>query len=142
MAEMSRGRVLLVDDEPSLVASYGRALRAGGFDVSKAGDADDAFRRLKSTSFDVVLTDLLIPDMNGLAFLKRAHEFSPNLSLILLVGKQGNEIAVEAAELGALPLVKPDSGQLLKRTIRPAVSLQRACSSAPVHLVRSRYGLR
>jgi antitoxin Phd len=136
MEEMSRGRVLLVDDEPSLVASYGRALRAGGFEVSKADDAGDAFRRLNNTSFDVVLTDLLIPDMNGLEFLKRVHEFSPNLSLILLVGKQSNEIAVEAAELGALPLVKPVSGQLLKRTIRHAVSLKRARSRAPDPLVR------
>jgi len=136
MIEMSRGRVLVVDDEPSLVASYGRALRAGGFEVSKADDAEDAFRRLKSISFDVVLTDLLIPDMNGLEFLKRVHEFSPNLSLILLVGKQSNEIAVEAAELGALPLVKPISGQLLKRTIRHAVSLKRARRTAPDPLVR------
>jgi len=134
MAKMSRGRVLLVGDEPSLVASYVRALRSGGFEVSKADDVDDAFRRLKSTSFYVV-TDL-IPDMNGLEFLKRVHEFSPHLSLILLVGKQNIEIAVEAAELGALPLVKPVSGQLLKRTIRHAVSLKRARSRAPDPLVR------
>src|SRR5882724_952009 len=136
MIEMSRGRVLLVDDEPSLVASYGRALRAGGFEVSKAGDADDAFRRLKSTSFDVVLTDLITPDMNGLEFLKKVHAFSPNLSLILLVGKQSNEIAVEAAELGALPLVKPISSELLNRTIQRAVSLKRARSATHDPLVR------
>jgi prevent-host-death family protein len=136
MTELSRGRVLLVDDEPSLVASYGRALKAGGFDVSKADDAGDAFQRLKSTSFDVVLTDLVIPDMNGLEFLKKVHAFSPNLSLVLLVGKQSNEIAVEAAEVGALPLVKPISGELLNRTIQHAVSLKRARSAAPDRLVR------
>jgi antitoxin Phd len=136
MTEISRGRVLIVDDEPSLVASYGRALRAGGFEVSKAADANDAFQRLKSASFDVVLADQMIPDMNGLEFLKRVREFSPNLPLILLVGKQSNEIAVEAAELGALPLVKPISGQLLKRTIGHAVSLKRARSTASDPLVR------
>jgi prevent-host-death family protein len=136
MTELSRGRILLVDDDPSFVTTNGRALEDGGFEVSKAGDARDALQRLKSASFDVVLTDLIIPDMNGLEFLKKVHAFSPNLSLILLVGKQSNEIAVEAAELGALPLVKPISGELLNRTIQRAVSLKRARSAAPDPLVR------
>jgi prevent-host-death family protein len=136
MNELSRGRVLLVDDEPSLVTSYRSALSAGGFEVSKADDAGDAFQRLKSTPFDVVLTDLLIPDMNGLEFLKKVHALSPDLALILLVGEQSNEIAVEAAELGALPLVKPISGELLNRTIQRAVSLKRARSAAPDPLLR------
>jgi antitoxin Phd len=136
MTELSRGRILLVDDDPSFVTTYGRALKDHGFDVSKAGDARDALQRLKSASFDVVLTDLITPDMNGLEFLKKVHAFSPNLSLILLVGKQSNEIAVEAAELGALPLVKPISGELLNRTIHRAVSLKRARSATPGPLVR------
>jgi len=136
MTELSRGRILLVDDDPSFVTTYGRALKDRGFEVSKAGDARDALQRLKSASFDVVLTDLIIPDMNGLEFLKKVHAFSPNLSLILLVGKQSNEIAVEAAELGALPLVKPISGELLNRTIQRAVSLKRARSAAPDPLLR------
>jgi len=67
---------------------------------------------------------------------KEVHAFSPNLSLILLVGKQSNEIAVEAAELGALPLVKPVSGELLNRTIQRAVSLKRVRSAAPDPLIR------
>ena len=136
MIESSRGRILLVDDNPSFVTTYGRALKDHGFEVSKAGDARDALQRLKSASFDVVLTDLITPDMNGLEFLKKVHASSPNLSLILLVGKQSNEIAVEAAELGALPLVKPISGELLNRTIQRAVSLKRARSATPDPLVR------
>jgi prevent-host-death family protein len=135
MAEVSQGRVLIVDGDPSVVATYGRALRSGGFEVSKADDADDAFQCLKSGAFDVVLTDLLIPDMNGLDFLKRVHAFSADLSLILLVGEQSNEVAVEAAEAGALLLIKPISGELLHRTIQRAVSLKRARSAAPEPLV-------
>jgi prevent-host-death family protein len=127
---------LLVDDDPSFVTTYGRALQDHGFEVSKAGDARDALLRLKSASFDVVLTDLITPDMNGLEFLKKVHAFSPNLSLILLVGKQSNEIAVEAAEFGALPLVKPINGELLNRTIQRAVSLKRARSATHDPLVR------
>ena len=48
---MPRGRVLLVDDEPSILASYGRALTDGGFPVTKAGGGDEALRRLQNRSF-------------------------------------------------------------------------------------------
>lgn len=135
MTELSQGRILLVDDDPTFLTTYGRALKDHGFEVSKAGDAGDAFQRLKDASFDVVLTDLITPDKDGLEFLKKVHAFSPNLSLILIVGKQSNEIAVEAAELGALPLVKPISSELLSRTIQRAVSLKRARSAMPDTLV-------
>jgi prevent-host-death family protein len=131
-----RSRILLVDDHSSFATSYGRALEDHGFDVSKVSDSRDALQRLKSTSFDVVLAELITSDMNGLEFLKKVHAFSPNLSLILLVAKHSNEIAVEAAELGALPLVRPISGELLSRTIQRAVSLKRARSVTPDPSVR------
>jgi antitoxin Phd len=135
---MSRGRVLLVDDEPSILASYGRALTEGGFEVTKAGGGDEALRRLKTAPFDVVLTDLPIPEMNGLAFLKILRAFSPELPVIVMVDKLSNEIAVEAAELGALQsLVKPIARALLKRTVSRAVGLKRARQdAAPEFLTR------
>jgi prevent-host-death family protein len=135
MIDLPQIRILVVDHEPA-PATYGPALRSGGFEVSKANDAVDALQRLKSNSFDVVLANMLIPDMKALEFLSKVHAFSPNLPLILLVGEQSNEIAVEAAELGALPLVKPISDQLLKRTIQRAVSLTRARKTTTDRLVR------
>jgi len=135
MTELSRGRILIVDDDRS-GTTFGRTLQNRGFEVSEVTDAEDALRRLKNGSFDVVLTDLIIPDMNGLEFLKKVHAFSPSLFLILLVGKQSNEIAVEAAELGALPLVKPINGELLSRTIQRAVSVKRARNALPDPLIR------
>jgi len=136
MAEFSPSRILLVEDDASIVESYRGALKESGFDVSEAVDTRDAFQRLRNSSFDVVLTDLTVPDMNGLEFLKEVHGFSPKLSLILLVSKQSNEIAVEAAELGAVPLVKPVSGELLNRTIQRAVSRKRMRSAGPDPLIR------
>src|SRR5580704_818941 len=111
---MPRGRVLLVDDEPSILASYGRALADAGFEVTKARGGGEALRRLGTAAFDVVVTDL-IPEMNGLEFLKSLHAFSPELPVILMADKLSNETAVEAAELGAVrSLVKPVSPALLK----------------------------
>src|SRR6266478_2841199 len=102
---MPRGRVLLVDDQPSILASYSRALAHAGFEVTAASGSDEAFRRLESAPFDVVLTDLLVPKVSGLAFLERLHAFSPALPVIVMFDKQSNEIAVEATELGALQLL-------------------------------------
>src|SRR5713226_6620251 len=133
---MPRDRVLLVDDQQKILASYSRALASAGFEVTEAGSGDEALRRLESAPFDVVLTDLLVPKISGLAFLERLHAFSPELPFIVMVDKQSNEIAVEAAELGALQsLVKPIGPALLKRTVGHAVSVRRARQEAtPVFL--------
>ena len=135
---MSRGRVLLVDDQPSILASYSRALAHAGFEVTEASGGDEAFRRLESAPFDVVLTDLLVPKISGLAFLERLHAFSPELPVIVMFDKQSNEIAVEAAELGALQsLVKPIGPALLKRTVGNAMRTRRVRQdAAPAFLAR------
>jgi len=128
---MPRDRVLLVDDQPKVLASYSRALASAGFEVTEAGSGDEALRRLERSPFDVVLTDLLVPKISGLAFLERLHAFSPALPFIVMVDKQSNEIAVEAAELGALQLlVKPIDLACLKRTVGRAVRLRRARQDA------------
>jgi antitoxin Phd len=123
---MAQGRVLLVDDDPSILASYGRTLLESGFDVIKAKDSEEALRRLKTISFDVVLTDLLTPEINGLALLEKVHTLSPDLPVIVMLDKMSNKIAVEAAERGvSQSLVKPINGTLLKRTIVNAVRSRR-----------------
>jgi antitoxin Phd len=135
---MPRGRVLLVDDEPSILASYGRALADAGFEVTKARGGGEALRRLGTAAFDVVVTDL-IPEMNGLEFLKSLHAFSPELPVILMADKLSNETAVEAAELGAVrSLVKPVSPALLKRTVGHVVGLNRARRDALPALLNRR----
>jgi antitoxin Phd len=124
---MRRGRVLLVDDEPSILASYSRTLADGGFAVTKAGGADEALRRLESSSFDVVLADILLPEKGGLGLLEQIHALSPNLPILVMFDEVNNEFAVEAAERGALQsLVKPIRGALLKRTVGNAVRFGRA----------------
>jgi antitoxin Phd len=124
---MTQGRVLLVDDEPSILASYGRTLGEAGFDVTKAGGSVIALRRLKTMTFDVILTDLLIPETNGLALLESLHTITPDLPVIVMLDKMSNKIAVEAAERGVLQsLVKPISGELLKRTVARAVRSQQS----------------
>jgi len=127
---MTQGRVLLVDDEPSSLRSYSQTLVDGGFNVTKAGGSVQALDHLKTMSFDVILTDLLIPETNGLALLERMHKVSPDLPVIVMLDKMSNKIVVEVAERGVLQsLVKPINGELLKRTVSRAVRSRRSRQS-------------
>jgi antitoxin Phd len=133
---MAQGRVLLVDDEPSSLTSYSQTLIDAGFDVTKAGGSVQALRHLKTISFDVILTDLLTPETNGLALLERVHKMSPDLPVIVMLDKMNNKIVVEVAERGVLQsLVKPISGELLKRTVSRAVRSRRSRQSFLGHRV-------
>ena len=82
-----------------MVAPFAKA----DFDVIKAKDSEEALRRLKTISFDVVLTDLLIPETNGLALLEKVHKFSPELPVVGEFGispKTGYEIFDRYQECG------------------------------------------
>jgi antitoxin Phd len=122
---MAEARVLLVDDELSILRDYGRALSGLGFDVTKAKNRSEALRRLGDASFDVVVTDLLMPTMNGLELIQKVRTLAPQLPLIVMLSEMDNELAVAVAERGAMQsLVKPINGALLGRTVRNALRLR------------------
>jgi CheY-like chemotaxis protein len=66
-----QGRVLLIDDEPATLTSYSRALIGGGFEATEADNGEEALRRLDTMNYDVVLTDLLIPNRSRTARMIR-----------------------------------------------------------------------
>jgi antitoxin Phd len=135
---MAKGRVLIVDDERSILTSYSRTLIDGGFDVTKASGGVQALHYLNTMSFDVILTDLSIPDTNGFALLERMRAMSPAVPVVAMVDKMSNKIAVEAAERGVLQsLVKPISGELLNRMVARAVRSRRSRKSATPSFLRS-----
>lgn len=124
---MSRGRVLIVDDEPSVLDSYARALQDAGFEVAQASNGLEALERTEKDRFDAVLTDLSMPKIDGLALLSRIRARFPELPVILMLDAPDNRAAVRATELGALQsLVKPIAAELLQQTAAYAARLSRA----------------
>jgi antitoxin Phd len=124
--QSSRGRVLIVDDDPSILHSYSQGLTKAGFSVAEASSGEEALRRIKTGQFDVLISDLKMPVMNGLDLLRAMHEHSAELHVILMLEAQNNQITVQAAELGALQcLVKPIRPELLEKTAALAVRLNR-----------------
>jgi EAL domain-containing protein (putative c-di-GMP-specific phosphodiesterase class I) len=115
-------RVLLVDDNEPLVRAYKRVLESFGWNVESAADGLDAVARLREHPFDVIITDVAMPRMGGLEFLRAVREHDLDVPVILMTGRPDLESSVRAVEYGAFRyLAKPvDLGELEKTVHRAA----------------------
>jgi DNA-binding NtrC family response regulator len=113
-------KIFLVDDEPSIRLGLGDALEAAGFDVSIAKDGTTAWARLESEPFDVVVTDIRMPGMNGKDLLERGIAQWPSTAFILMTGFGSVDDAVEVVKAGAHDyMTKPfDTAMLITRIRR------------------------
>ncbi len=95
-------RVLQVDDDHSILEiSKQILLDMGTFEIDNACCVDEAFKKLSSKHYDVIISDYEMPIKNGLDFLKELKEQQRDISFILFTGKGREEVAVEALNLGA-----------------------------------------
>ncbi|HJK97405.1 MAG TPA: EAL domain-containing response regulator, partial [Polyangiaceae bacterium LLY-WYZ-14_1] len=125
-AKPSRGRVLLVDDEPALVKAYRRVLTGHGYEVDTASDGDQAISLFQRGGVDVVMTDITMPGMDGMELLRAIRRADPDVPIVLATGGPTLETAVEALEHGVLKyLVKPVDPKDLIRVMDRAVQLHR-----------------
>ena len=123
-SEASRRRILVVDDEPSLLRAIIRTLESAGFEVSAAEDGAQAMRLLEEHAFDAVLTDVAMPGMDGIAVLRAVRRRDLEVPVVLMTGKPDVESAAKAVRYGAFEyLIKPISNAELESTIRRAVSM-------------------
>jgi DNA-binding NtrC family response regulator len=111
------GRVLVAEDEPILRITVGDALAKEGWEVSVAEDGVAALRLFERQVHDVVLTDLLMPGMDGIELLRRVKALQASTAVVMITAHATVETAVEAMRLGAADVItKPFSiAQLLLR---------------------------
>ena len=98
---MSRARVLVVDDEPDMVENCARVLQRGGYEVLSATDPRRGLAMLESERPDLLLTDLKMPEVDGMELLRRARELDPALPVIMITAFATIESAVAAVREGA-----------------------------------------
>ena len=104
-------RILVADDEEGLREFVADALTDDGHVVARAADGAEALQHLSRESFDLVITDLRMPRIDGLAVLQRLRAEQPDAEAIMLTAHGSVESAVEAMRLGAFDyLEKPISG--------------------------------
>lgn len=121
---ISVGSVLVVDDEPSLVAAFARALTAAGFVVTTANDGEEAMQRLTAQRFDTIVSDISMPSLTGIGLLRAVRERDLDVPVVLVTGAASLETALEAVEYGALLyLQKPIELVALIQAVKRAVQL-------------------
>ena len=137
----SKGRVLVVDDQRNMRATTAMLLRAEGYQVEEAGGGDEALAMLAARPADLLLTDLKMEPIDGLALLKRALEAVPNLQVIVMTAYGSIESAVEAMRRGAYDYItKPfKEGELVHRVQK---ALERAYLLSQVDLFASEFNQR
>ena len=98
---MSQARILIVDDEPDMVENCARILKREGYECLRAHDGRSALDILESARPDVLLTDLKMPELDGMALMRRAHQVDPSLPVIMVTAFSSIESAVAAVKEGA-----------------------------------------
>jgi two-component system, NtrC family, response regulator PilR len=123
---VSDTRVLVVDDEQSMRELLGIMLKQVGYDVTQADGGEAAVQALKTDTFDLVITDLRMRKLDGLAVLRAAKEHSPRTVVLVVTAFASTETAVEAMKLGAYDYVtKPFKLDELRLTIANALERKR-----------------
>lgn len=124
-------RLLVVDDEPNMRGVLAKALKARGYSVDTAENGEEGLAKFKNRSFDVVITDLKMPDMDGIGLLERLKEIDNAVSVIIITGYSSIESAIQAIKKGATDyLSKPFEIDELDLMITKAVEAMKLADKA------------
>jgi DNA-binding NtrC family response regulator len=121
-----KAHLLLVDDDPNTLASLSRAFRLAGHEATVCDNAARAVELLRTETFDVILSDVVMPGRSGLELLEDLKKAGVKTPIVLISGQANIEMAVKATKLGALDfLEKPLSTDKLLVTVENALRLSR-----------------
>jgi DNA-binding NtrC family response regulator len=124
--QATAGRVLLVDDQPEVRRVVRRNLTKAGYVVVEAWNGRIAIDLAKESSFDLVISDVRMPDMDGLDLLTALHEYDPRLPVVLTSGSPGPPSVVQTRMMGAFAfLEKPVPFDTMRETARRAIEHRR-----------------
>jgi excisionase family DNA binding protein len=115
--------ILVVDDHPGTVAVLTDILQEAGYNVLVAHNGEEALAMLREVHFDLLVVDLNLPKIGGLALISRAHEvYGREVRCIIVTGYASKESAIEAVNLGVQKfLEKPFSASQLLTTVKSAL---------------------
>jgi len=111
-------RILVVDDEENARVALSKILSHDGYDVSTASNGQEALNFLRSKDVELIITDLNMPEMNGLMFLRELNRTHPASNVIMITAYGEVESYLEAMTLGVFEYInKPVRYDDLKKTI-------------------------
>jgi two-component system response regulator AtoC len=119
---MSAPRVLVIDDEENLRRTLAIVLHQEGYDVDAVANGTDAVARLSSAIYDIVVTDMRMPGMDGLSVLEEVKRAHPDTLVVMMSAYGSADFAIEAVKRGATDYIaKPFKADELVFTLRKAV---------------------
>jgi len=117
--------VLIVDDERSIRASLSEFVQEDGHEVLTAEDADEGFRLLQEQPVDIIVTDIILPRVTGVALLERIQEARPDVQITMITGEPTVDTAAAAVRAGAFDcLAKPIPRDEFKAVITSAARVK------------------
>ena len=126
VASGKHGEVLIVDDEPITARGYARALSAVGYNVTIAGAGREGATLARGKRFDAIVSDIAMPDMDGLALLRDIRQSDLDVPMIFMTGSPALETALEAIEYGAFRyLLKPVPLDKMLEVVHRAVAVHK-----------------
>ena len=118
---MDLAPILIVDDESEMRSALSHALTRSGFRVETAVNGTDALVKLKKDAFSLVITDLKMPEMDGIDLLRRLKKMSPDTEVIMITGHGDMDQAIKSVKYEATDFVtKPINDEVLEIALNRA----------------------
>jgi signal transduction histidine kinase/CheY-like chemotaxis protein len=119
---MFQEKILIVDDEPEIVEVCMRTLEAEGYEVESAWSGREAIEKAREKGFDLLLVDIVMPDMSGLETFQRIRGFNPDIIGVVITAYGTLDHALSALDLGIKAfIIKPFTLEKLKKTVAEAL---------------------
>jgi CheY-like chemotaxis protein len=103
---MEKGKILVLDDDPVVTLSCKRILGAEGYNIKTVARGEDALKELEKEEFDLLITDIRLPDTSGIEVLRESRIIQPNTDVVVITGYPTLEDAKESIKLGAFEYIE------------------------------------
>ncbi|MDH5406351.1 MAG: sigma-54 dependent transcriptional regulator [Candidatus Aminicenantes bacterium] len=117
-----KGRMLVIDDEPSMQEVLKELLKDDGYEVTVASSGNEGLHKLEQSGYDLVICDVMMPDMNGLQTLEEIKKLEPEQMVIMITAYGSVEDAISAIKGGAFDYItRPYKNEVVLNAVRRAI---------------------
>ena len=129
--ESDSASILVIDDELGIREGCRRVLTRAGYEMAVAATGEDGWQQIQTGAFDLVLLDVMMPDIGGIELLKQIIAFDPDLTCVIITGYATIELAVQAIRQGAYDFIaKPFDANTLLLSVQQGLERRRLAREA------------
>jgi CheY-like chemotaxis protein len=103
---MKKGKIIVLDDDPVVTLSCKRILGAEGYNITTVARGEEALKKIEKEEYDLLITDIRLPDMHGIEVVREARIIQPNTDVVVITGYPTLEDAKESIRLGAFEYIE------------------------------------